>query len=182
MAYSMMEYNRIEATLMNNCVPHTTLFPSRRFMPVNNIFEQLHAKEILDRIDKLSVDSKPQWGIMDAAQMLAHCSSFQDIAMGNSFPPRGWLGILIGRFVKPVFYNEKPIPINMSTIPTIMILDDKELDLEREKLKQKIITFQSNGPEKCSTHPHPFFGKLTSVEWGKGIYKHLDHHLKQFGV
>lgn len=42
--------------------------------------------------------------------------------------------------------------------------------------------FHKNGPETCISHPHPFFGKLTSEQWGKGIYKHLDHHLKQFGV
>ncbi|MCY9357090.1 DUF1569 domain-containing protein [Bacillus spizizenii] len=149
---------------------------------MKNIFNQLHLEEILNRMDKLSPISKPQWGKMDVAQMLAHCSSFQDIAMGLSFPARGWLGILIGNFVKPIFYNDKPLAQNMSTIPDVLIVDEKEFETEKEILKQKIITFQSNGPEKCTTHPHPFFGKLTSKQWGKGIYKHLDHHLKQFGV
>ena len=149
---------------------------------MKNIFNQLHSKEILKRIDKLNPNSKPQWGKMDVAQMLAHCSSFQNIAMGYSFPPRGWLGILIGNFVKPMFYNDRTLAKNMSTIPNILIVDEKEFETEKEKLKQKIITFQNNGPEKCTIHPHPFFGKLTSEQWGKGIYKHLDHHLKQVGV
>jgi Protein of unknown function (DUF1569) len=149
---------------------------------MKNIFNQLHVGEILNRIDQLSPNSKAQWGKMDIAQMLAHCSSFQDIAMGNAFPSRGWLGVLIGKFVKPIFYNDKPLAQNMSTIPSIMIVDEKEFEAEKENLKQKIITFQKNGPHKCTTYPHPFFGKLTSEQWGKGIYKHLDHHLKQFGV
>ncbi|WP_272032377.1 DUF1569 domain-containing protein [Oceanobacillus kimchii] len=149
---------------------------------MKNIFNQLHAEEIINRIDNLNSSSKPQWGKMDVAKMLAHCSSFQDIAMGNAFPSRGWLGILIGKFAKPIFYNDKPLARNMSTIPTILILDEKEFETEKEKLKQKILTFQHNGPQKCTNHPHPFFGKLTSEQWGKGIYKHLDHHLKQFGV
>ncbi|WP_188455719.1 DUF1569 domain-containing protein [Virgibacillus oceani] len=149
---------------------------------MKNIYNYLHTEEILNRIDKLTLNSQPIWGKMDVAQMLAHCSSFQDIAMGNSFPQRGWLGILIGQFVKPMFYNDKPLAHNMSTIPTILITDEKEFETEREKLKQKIKTFQNNGPENCTTHPHSFFGKLTSEQWGKGIYKHLDHHLKQFGV
>lgn len=149
---------------------------------MKNIFNHLHTEEILTRIDKLNPNSQPQWGRMDVAQMLAHCSAFQDIAMGNSFPPRGWLGRLIGRFVKPLLYNDKPIPHDMSTIPTILITEKKEFDTEREKLKQKLIAFQNDGPEKCTTHSHPFFGKLSSEEWGKGIYKHLDHHLNQFGV
>lgn len=149
---------------------------------MKDIFNQSHAEEILNRIDNLDQNSKPQWGKMDVAQMLAHCSSFQDIAMGNAIPSRGWLGILIGKFVKPIIYNDKPLPKNMSTIPNILIVDEKEFETEKETLKQKIITFQSNGPQKCTNHPHPFFGKLTSEQWGKGIYKHLDHHLKQFGV
>lgn len=149
---------------------------------MKNIFNQLNTKEIIDRIDQLRPDSHPKWGEMDIAQMLAHCSSFQDIAMGNSTYPRSWIGILIGKFVKPIVYNDKPIPKNMSTIPTLIIVDKREFEKEKEILKQKIIMFQSNGPEKCTTHPHPFFGKLTSEEWGKCIYKHLDHHLKQFGV
>ncbi|MBS4199138.1 DUF1569 domain-containing protein [Bacillus sp. FJAT-49732] len=149
---------------------------------MKNIFDHMYTAEVLKRIDKLSPNSQQQWGKMDVAQMLAHCSSFQDIAMGNSFPPRSWLGIIVGRFAKQIIYNDKTLPHNMSTIPTILIADDRDFDTEKEKLKQKIITFQNNGPEKCTTHPHPFFGKLTSEQWGKGIYKHLDHHLKQFEV
>ncbi|WP_407272529.1 DUF1569 domain-containing protein [Radiobacillus sp. PE A8.2] len=149
---------------------------------MNNIFDLLHTNEIVKRIDGLEVDSPPKWGEMDVAQMLAHCSAFQDIAMGNAFPPRGLLGILVGRMAKPIFFNDKPLPVNMSTIPTILIADERNFDTEKEILKQKITTFQKNGPKKCTNHPHPFFGKLTSEQWGKGIFKHLDHHLKQFGV
>lgn len=80
---------------------------------MNSIFNHTHAVEMISRIDRLSPNSQPQWGEMNVAQMLAHCSSFQDIAMGNSFPPRGWLGILIGPFVRPVFYNDKPLARNI---------------------------------------------------------------------
>lgn len=77
---------------------------------MKNIFNQLHSEEILNRIDKLSPNSKPQWGKIEVAQMLAHCSSFQDIAMRHSFPSRGWLGILIGNFVKPIFITTSHYP------------------------------------------------------------------------
>lgn len=149
---------------------------------MHSIFERIHMEEILERIEKLSVNAQPKWGKMDVAQMLAHCSLFQDIPMGNSFPPRGWLGIFVGKFARPVFYNDKPLAKNMSTIPTILITDKKDFELEKENLKQKIMSFQQAGPENCSSHPHPFFGNLTPEQWGIGIYKHLDHHLKQFGV
>lgn len=149
---------------------------------MKNIFKSMHSEEVLKRIDQLTPYAQPQWGKMNVAQMLAHCSAFQDIAMGNSFPPRGWLGKLVGRFAKPIMYNDKTLPRNMSTIPTILIEDDRDFEREKELLKEKIILFQNNGPEKCTTHPHPFFGKLTSEQWGIGVYKHLDHHLTQFGV
>ncbi|MEC0201243.1 DUF1569 domain-containing protein [Paenibacillus lautus] len=149
---------------------------------MNNMYNHLDMTQILNRIDTLSSQSQPLWGKMDVAQMLSHCSAFQDIAMGITNPPRGWLGILVGKFAKPVFYNEKPLPRNMSTIPDILIVDPREFETEKEQLKEKIIAFQKNGPERCTTHPHSFFGKLTSEQWGRGLYKHLDHHLKQFGV
>lgn len=149
---------------------------------VNNIFSSLHCDEMIRRIDRLSVNSQANWGNMNVSQMLAHCSSFQDIAMGYSLPKRSWLGVFVGRFAKDIFYNDKPLPKNMSTIPTILIEDNRDFESEREKLKHKIIAFQKNGPGKCTDHPHPFFGKLTPEEWGKGVYKHLDHHLRQFGV
>lgn len=79
-------------------------------------------------------------------------------------------------------YNDKPLPRNLSTIAILRIAEDRDFEIERERLKQKILTFQSNGPEKCTRNPHPFFGTLTPEQWGKGIYKHLDHHLRQFGV
>lgn len=149
---------------------------------MKTIYNQSNAAEILSRIDKVSADALPRWGKMTVAQMLAHCSSFQDIAEGNSVPPRDWVGKFIGRFVKPMVYNDKPLQRNLSTIAMLRIVEDRDFEIERERLKQKILTFQRNGPEKCTRNPHPFFGTLTPEQWGKGIYKHLDHHLRQFGV
>lgn len=149
---------------------------------MNNIFEKSHADEIVTRIERLRPDSTRQWGSMDAAQMLAHCAGFQDLAMGNAAAARSWLGIFVGRWAKPLFYNDKPLPRNMSTIPEIAITEEKEFGAEQRNLINKITEFQQNGRESCAKNLHPFFGKLSSEEWGKGVYKHLDHHLKQFGV
>ncbi|WP_124114161.1 DUF1569 domain-containing protein [Paenibacillus xylanexedens] len=149
---------------------------------MKSIFDTINAAEITERMNQLSENSIPKWGTMQVSQMLAHCSAFHDIPLGNAFPPRGLLGRLIGRFAKPMFYNDKPLPHNMSTIPTIIIDDHRQFIAEKEKLEQQINIFQQGASEKFSPHPHPFFGKLTAEQWGKGIYKHLDHHLKQFGV
>ena len=147
-----------------------------------SLYDQNAATETLARIEVLRLDSERQWGKMDAAQMLAHCSSFQDIALGRSFPKRHPLGFFIGRFVKSLFYNDKPLERNLPTDKSIFISTDKDFETEKEKLKQQIISFHEGGEEKCTRHPHPFFGKLSPEQWGIGCYKHLDHHLNQFGV
>ena len=149
---------------------------------IKNIFDPAPTEEILTRIGQLQPDAEPSWGKMNVAQMLAHCSAFQDIATGDSVSPRSWLGIVVGRLAKPVFYNDKPLPRDMSTIPTLIITDPQAFDAEKAILRQKLEKLQSIGPDKQPLHPHPFFGKLSAEEWGKGIYKHLDHHLNQFGV
>ncbi|MDH6675760.1 hypothetical protein M2277_006481 [Paenibacillus sp. LBL] len=83
---------------------------------MKNIFNPTDMTEILNRIDRLSPLSQPLWGKMNVTQMLAHNSAFQDIASGITNLPRGWLGMVVGRFARPVLYNEKPVPRNMSSI------------------------------------------------------------------
>ncbi|MEJ8302731.1 DUF1569 domain-containing protein [Saccharibacillus sacchari] len=149
---------------------------------MKNIFDLPSTEEILTRIDQLQPNVEPSWGKMNVAQMLAHCSAFQDIATGDKRSSRSWLGIVVGRLAKPVFYNDKPLPRDMSTIPILIIPDPQAFDAEKEILKQKLQTLQHVGPDQQRLYPHPFFGKLSAEEWGKGIYKHLDHHLRQFNV
>ena len=60
--------------------------------------------------------------------------------------------------------------------------DPREFAREKERLKQSVQEFHRGGEAKCTTLPHPFFGEITPAEWAMGMYKHLDHHLRQFGV
>jgi transposase InsO family protein len=62
------------------------------------------------------------------------------------------------------------------------VRDDRDLNVERQRLAVLIDRFQSGGPDKCTKHPHSFFGIMTPEEWSALNYIHLDHHLKQFGV
>ena len=38
------------------------------------------------------------------------------------------------------------------------------------------------GPSGLTSLPHPFFGPLSSEEWQALQWRHLDHHLRQFGA
>jgi uncharacterized protein DUF1569 len=148
---------------------------------MKNLFQREAVDEMISRIDKLQPASQRQWGKMDVAQMMAHCSAALDMASGRLNPPRILIGRLIGRFVMPIYTNEKPLSRNNPTDKKLVVADPRDFLREQEQLKLKLREFQEGGEAGCTKHPHPFFGALTPEQWSRGMYKHLDHHLRQFG-
>jgi Protein of unknown function (DUF1569) len=148
---------------------------------MKNLFQRETVDEVTSRIGKLQPASPRQWGKMDVAQMMAHCSAALDMASGRLNPPRIFLGRLIGRFVKAIFTNDKPFSRNNPTDKKLVVADQRDFVCEQEQLKLKLQQFHQGGEARCTRHPHPFFGALTPEEWSRGMYKHLDHHLRQFG-
>jgi len=149
---------------------------------MKNLYQSEAVDELMSRIDKLQPSAQRQWGKMDVAQMMAHCSAALDMASGRVNPPRILIGRLIGSFLKSVYTNERPFSPNSPTDKTLVVSDPREFGREREQLKTKIRDFHDRGEAKCTRNPHPFFGELNSSQWSRGMYKHLDHHLRQFGV
>jgi transposase InsO family protein len=151
--------------------------------PLKNLFETETVVELEHRIGRLRPDSERLWGKMTAAQAVAHCAVSMEWAVGDKRPPRLFVGRLLGRIVKPrVFANDEPMRRNSPTTKDLLIHDDRSLESETARLRQLIDRFAKGGPAGCTTHPHSFFGPLTPVEWSALMYKHLDHHLRQFGV
>lgn len=151
-------------------------------MIVKNLFEKETVDELLSRIDNLRNTSQRQWGKMDVAQMLAHCGATMNMASGRLNRPRALIGRLLGPFVKSIFINEKPFSRNSPTDESLRIADQREFVRERDQLKAKLREFHQGGDASCTRHPHPFFGPCSPQEWARGMYKHLDHHLRQFGA
>ena len=118
---------------------------------------------------------------MDVSQMVAHCGNALEMAMGIINPPRVLIGRLIGGFFKSQYTNDKPFSPGSPTSDMIRVTDIRDLEQEKERLIKRVREFSKGGAEKCTRHPHPFFGKLTPEEWSRGMYKHMDHHLRQFG-
>ena len=103
--------------------------------------------------------------------------------MGDKKPPRVLAGRVFGWIVKPLaLKDDAPMRRNSPTIPDLVIQDERDLGRERERLAGLIDRFAAGGPAGCTQHPHSFFGPLTPDEWAILMYKHLDHHLRQFGV
>lgn len=148
-------------------------------MEVKNLYDPAVKQELISRINKLTPESKPLWGKMNVSQMLAHCQKPLGVATGSHTLKANYFLSIIGKLFKKQLYNEKPFKRNLPTDKSFIITDQRELDAEREKLIQMISAFSETA---MSGKPHPFFGHLTNEQWSKGTWKHLDHHLQQFGV
>jgi hypothetical protein len=150
---------------------------------MKNLFETERVIEIKERVALLRPESPRQWGKMNAAQMVAHCAAGMEMPLGDRKLPRILIGRLIGGVIKPkVLGDDEPMRRNSPTMKELVMLDERDLEKERTRLLTLIDRFAAAGPEGCTNHPHSFFGRLTPEEWGILVYKHLDHHLRQFGV
>jgi hypothetical protein len=150
---------------------------------VKNLFDRGTATEIETRLDRLRPDSAAQWGRMNVAQAMTHCRLSVEMALGDLRPPRKLIGRLLGRIIKPLALgDDKPMRKNSPTVDGIVVGDSRDLEVERRHLREAIDRFVSGGRAGVTTYPHAFFGTLAPDEWGILMYKHLDHHLRQFGV
>jgi hypothetical protein len=150
---------------------------------MKNLFEAARVEEVKKRIAQMRPDSERQWGTMNPAQALEHCSRGMEMALGDKAPPRVLVGRLMGWIVKPLALgNDEPMRRNSPTAKELVVQDERDLGTERTRLCGLIDRFATVGPAGCTTHPHAFFGRLTPDEWAILMYKHLDHHLRQFGV
>jgi len=150
---------------------------------MKNLFEAARAAEVKQRIANLRPDSERQWGKMNPAQALEHCSRGMEMALGDKTPPRVLVGRIMGWVVKPMALgNDEPMRRNSPTAKELVVQDERDLGTGRTRLCGLIDRFAAGGPTGCTTHPHAFFGQLTPEEWAILMYKHLDHHLRQFGV
>lgn len=150
---------------------------------MNQIYAVGVATALKQRMDHLQPDSVRQWGTMTPAQALAHCASALEMALGERRPPRMVIGYLIGWVIKPLALgNDEPLRRNSPTVPGFAVTDQRHFMAEKARLLTLIDRFVQAGPQGCTTHPHGFFGRLTPEQWSVLAYKHLDHHLRQFGV
>lgn len=150
---------------------------------MKTIFDEACVEDLRQRLSTLRPDAHRQWGKMSSAQMLAHCSSGLEMAAGEIRPQRVFIGRILGPVIKPMaLRDDEPMRRNSPTAKELIVDDERDFEEERERLSGLINCFAVAGPSSCTTHPHAFFGSLTSDEWGVLMYKHLDHHLRQFGA
>jgi len=153
---------------------------------MKNLFDPVSAGDVKKRIMDVHPESERQWGQMTLPQTLAHCTSGLQMAMGNIVPRRApFPASILGKLIKPLVINgDTPMRRNSPSAPELFTADPAQCNFERERtqLIAAIDTFTTSGASCCSKHPHPFFGPLKPEQWAILMYKHLDHHLRQFGA
>lgn len=146
-----------------------------------SLFEPAGLARMLERLDALRPDATRQWGKMSCAQMLAHCQQPLRVAVGELPLKRSLVGLLFGRMAKKKLLAPAPWKPGMPTAPEFVIRDQRDFAREHAALRALVKRFGEGGPAGLTKGPHPFFGPLTVEEWQGLQWRHLDHHLRQFG-
>lgn len=119
---------------------------------------------------------------MGAAQMLCHCA----IALETGTGDRPMKQKLIGKILMPLFkkklLGDQPFQKNSPTDPSFVVRNECDFVAERARLVALIDRFVQLGAGSAGAQTHAFFGRLTGEQWGELMYKHIDHHLQQFGA
>lgn len=153
-------------------------------MALPNIFNKEVSDQIVERINKLTPQSQPLWGKMNVAQMLAHNNvTYRYVYEPEQFKkPNFLMAWVLKSFVKKTVVSELPYAKNTQTGPDFIIKDERNFETEKNKLISFIKRVQSEGEKTFEQLESFSFGKLSAVEWNNMFYKHIDHHLTQFGV
>lgn len=147
---------------------------------MHTIYDKPTVDRFLARIDKLTPQSKALWGKMDAYQMVKHCNLSEAMYQGKQQYDRLFIGRLFGKMVlKGILKNNDPMKKNQPTHPTFKITGSGDLEQQKQQWKEQLSSYAN-----CSDlqFVHPFFGSMTHEQIGQYVYKHTDHHLRQFGV
>ena len=149
---------------------------------MKSLFHPADRESLSHRLAALLPDSTRQWGRMDPAQMLHHCTRGLEAATGDRPMKQVFVGKILTPFIRGTVLGERPFSRSSPTDPAFVVSDARDFDRECTRLATIIDRFVRRGPESAGKQTHAFFGKLSGDEWGRLMYKHLDHHLKQFGV
>ncbi len=150
---------------------------------METLFHPEGSRQIIDRINSLKPISQNEWGTMNVGQMLVHCQQPIKVAFGDLKIKVGLLGYIFGRLGKrQLTQNNFRFKKDLPTAKEFRISGQHDFEQARTTLIELIEKFSTEGPNSIPNKKHPFFGTLTDEQWGSIQWKHLDHHLKQFGA
>jgi len=146
---------------------------------MKTVFDKTTRDELIGRIDTLNENSKNKWGKMNVYQVLKHCTLWDEWMQSNKSNKQAFIGRLFGKMaLKKILKDESPLARNTPTLRELIV---KEIngDVASEKTKW-IALINEYAHFSNPNFVHTFFGKITKEQAGQLVYKHADHHLRQF--
>lgn len=149
---------------------------------MQDIYNKEENTAIIDRIRNLTPDTKPLWGKMDAAGMLFHLQVPIRVSLGEVKLKHSFIGKLFGKMALKQVLSDKPFKKGVPTSDEFKPSGAYNFEEEKQRLIDLVSSLPLKAPGAIGNNPHPFFGVLTPQEWSIITWKHLNHHLTQFGV
>src|SRR5476651_62705 len=150
---------------------------------MESVFNPADVAELVGRINKLTPSTQPLWGKMSVGQMLAHCNVSYEMAYTDKHPkPNALMKLVLKLLVKNKVVSETPYKHNNPTAPAFLMKEDKNFGEEKTRLIDHINQTLQLGEKHFDGRESHSFGTLSATEWNNMFWKHLDHHLSQFGV
>ena len=148
------------------------------------IIKEETIQSLIDRLNKINKGDKPLWGKMTGPEMLAHCATSIKMAYGDipvKFRTTPFKSVMYKFLIIDLlpFLRGLPAPPEINVEKKLKDIGDFET--ERNKLIIQLNRIKET-PIDYDFGPHPYFRKMSGKKWGKLAVKHLDHHLRQFGV
>jgi len=147
---------------------------------MSSIFDKTDNQSIIDRINNLKPDSQRQWGKMSVDQMLKHANETIIVAFGENQIKMNFVLKLLGKMLKKKMLNSD-FGENSPTAKEFIFTGNYNFDEAKAELIKNFSRF-TEGHQSITLMNHPFWGKMTYEDWDILMWKHINHHLKQFGV
>ena len=149
---------------------------------MTNLFDPAINEEILHRIEKLHPSLQPKWGKLNMEQMLAHLNLSLQVNWGNLELKPVLMAVLFRGISRRILLGKKPLPKKLPADKKTLAKYVPDFYSEKLQVENAVRMYIEKGPEGLSRNPHNLLGKITPEESAFISYKHLDHHLRQFGV
>ena len=147
---------------------------------MKSIWQSDACEELLTRVERLQPIAPAQWGKMNCSRMLVHVTDGLRMATGELAVAPKKMPLRYTPIKQLVIYW-LPFPKGAPTAPELLARTPDEWQAEVSQFKEALRQFVSNS-QRTVWPEHPAFGKLTAKDWGVLMYRHIDHHFKQFGA
>jgi len=148
-----------------------------------DVFNRSEIDSFKKRIAQLSSKSEPQWGKMTVYQMLKHCTENEKMLLTEKTFKRLFIGKLFGKLaLKGNIKNNDPLKRNSPTHPDLVIKGSGDVEAEKKVWLDLLDKYPTKTSSTYGHFVHPFFGKMDKRQVSIFAHKHIDHHLRQFGV